>query len=88
MAVFEPLFNVQTDVFVHRTVVTRHQVTKEGPQLLDNGLGHLSRVRKHQGRGVGADEVGNGLDVVFKNLHHRKVAKFGVGDEDVQIQFP
>ncbi len=87
MTILQFLFNIQSDVFVHAAVVSCHQISEEGSQLLDNGFRHFSRVRKHQGGGVGADEVSDGLDVVFQQLRHRQIAEFGVCNENVQIQF-
>ena len=87
MTVFEFLFHIQSDVFVHRSVVTCDEVPQEGAQPLDQGLRHFPRVGKHKRRGMCADEVSNGLNVVLEDFHHGKIAEFWVRDENVQIQF-
>ena len=87
MPVFEFLFNVQSDVLIHRTVMASDQITEKRPQFLDDGFRHFSSVCKNQRRGVGTDEVGDGFDVVLEEFRHGEVAEFGMGDENVQIQF-
>ena len=82
------LLHIKPNVLVHGTVVTCNQITQKRTKSLDKGFCHFSRVGKHQRRVVSADKIGDGFNVVFKDLHHRQVAKFRVGDENVKIQFP
>ncbi len=88
MAIFQFLFNIQTDVFVHGTVVACDQITKEGAQFLNDGFRHLSSIGKDKGCGMGADQICNGFDVVFKQLGHREIAELRMRDEDVKVEFP
>ena len=88
MAVFEFLFHVQSNVFVHRTVVSCDQFSEERAKFLHDGLGHFPRVGKDQGGRVSTDQIGNRFNVVFKHLDHGEVAKFRVRDQDVQVEFP
>ena len=64
------------------------QISKEWPKFLHDGFCHFSGVCEDQRGGMCTDEVSDGLNVVFKHLHHRKVAEFWMRDENVQIQFP
>ena len=51
------------------------QISKEWPKFLHDGFCHFSGICEDQ-RGMCTDEVSDGLNVVFKHLHHRKVAEF------------
>ena len=88
MAVLQFLLNVESYVLVHRTVMPCDQISEERAQFLNDGLRHLSGVGKHQGGGVGADQISDGLNVVLKHLRHRKVTELWMRDEDVQVEFP
>ena len=88
MAVFQFLFDIQTDVFVHGTVVACDQITEEGAQFLNDGFRHLTSIGKDEGRGVGADQIRNGFDVVFEQFGHREIAELRMRDEDVKVKLP
>ena len=64
------------------------QISQEGAQFLNDGLRHLSGVGKHEGGGVSADQISDGLNVVLQDLRHRKITELWMRDEDVQVQFP
>ena len=82
------LFHIKPNVLVHGTVVTSDQITQKRSKSLDKGFSHFPRVGKHQRRVVSTDKIGDGFNVVLKDLHHRQIAEFWMGDENVKIQFP
>ena len=88
VAEFQFPFDLQSDVLVHRAVVSSHEFTQEGAEALHERLGHFPRVGEDQRGGVGGDQVRDGFHVGLQGLGHRPVRKAWVGDEDVQIEFP
>ena len=87
VAEFQFPFDLQSDVLVHRAVVSGHEFTQKGAEPLHKRLGHFPRVREDQRGGVGGDQVRDGFHVGLQGLGHRTVCKAGMRDQDVQVEF-
>nr|AIF19081.1 hypothetical protein [uncultured marine group II/III euryarchaeote KM3_85_D06] len=71
LTVFQPLFDLLTNLLVHRTVVRLDCITipRYGTaQLLDDLLSHPSCIDEYYGRRMRFDEVENALDVCSEDL--------------------